>query len=174
VRIGLVYLKPRQVAFVSSHGPYETASQSAWKELFAWCSRNKLRANARFGYGLAQDHADVKASTGRYDACIELPEGFMSAKHDSLPMQTLPGGAFARSRHVGLDDVSSVIGSVRDSWLASQDTLVVDRRRPLLVVYLYNRQLQSHDILCCDVCIPVRTQHDDVYARTKFIDPPHI
>ena len=172
VRIGLFYLKPRQVAFIRAVGPYAASSQQAWNDMFAWMTRNKLDTKTGFGYGLALDHADpVGVENRRYDACIDLPSDFTPNKNDGLALQTLPGGAFARFRHVGpYEGVGSVIGKVRDAWLASQDTLVVDRRRPLLVVYLDNRLLQTRDKQRCDVCIPVRTHHEDVYARTQFSD----
>ena len=172
MRVSLFYLKPRRVAFIRACGPYALSSQKAWTEMFAWLTRNEVDIGGGFGYGLALDHADpVPPEKRRYDACIELPDAFVPAKNDGLALQKLPGGAFARVRNVGhYEQVGGFISKVRDQWLLSQDTLVVDNRRPLLVIYLDNPATQKGDKSRCDVCIPVRTHHNDAYERPTVID----
>ncbi len=165
-------MRPRQVVFVRSIGPYGTSSQAAWRDMLAWIARQKIRPQIECGYGLAHDHpGSTPASECRYDACIVLPEGFVSPRDDMLPFETLPGGAFARMRHVGsYRTVRSSIVLVRDQWLAKQSNLLADRRRPLMTVYFDNPGEQAIDLLRCDVCIPVRTSHDDAFKRTKFTE----
>ena len=163
-------MRPKQVVFVRAVGPYGVSSQRAWKDMLAWIARQKIRPQIDCGYGLAHDHpGGTSAEEYRYDACIVLPEGFVSPRDDTLPFQTLPGGAFARMRHVGsYQTVRSSVALVRDRWLAGQPNLLVDRRRPLMTVYFDNPGEQPIDDLRCDVCIPVRTSHEDAYKRSKF------
>jgi AraC family transcriptional regulator len=165
-------MRPKQVVFVRSLGPYGVSSQAAWKEMLAWIARQKIRQQIHCGYGLTHDHpGTTDAAECRYDACIVLPEGFVSPRDDTLPFQTLPGGAFARMRHAGsYQTVRSSIVLMRDRWLAKQPNLLADRRRPLMTVYFDNPGEQAIDALRCDVCIPVRTEHEDAFKRTKFGD----
>ena len=170
VRIGLVYLRPRQVGFVRAVGPYSASSAKAWDEMFAWMTRNNLDGRIDRGYGLAVDDPQtVAAAQCRYEACIELPDSFVSRRNDSLALQTLPGGAFARVRHVGpYHNVRTSIAKVCDDWLVNQPCLRADRRRPLLTIFLDDPKRQLAEKLRCDVCVPVRTLHEDVFQRTKF------
>ncbi|MEQ1696378.1 MAG: GyrI-like domain-containing protein [Hyphomicrobiaceae bacterium] len=165
-------MRPKQVVFVRSLGAYGASSQVAWKEMLAWIARQKIRPQIDCGYGVAHDYpGSTAAGDCRYDACIVLPEGFVSPRDDTLPFQTLPGGAFARMRHVGsYQTVRSSIALVRDRWLAKQPNLLADRRRPLMTVYFDNPGERPNDGLRCDVCIPVRTDHEDAFKRTKFTE----
>lgn len=165
-------MRPKQVVFVRSIGPYGISSRTAWKGMFAWIARQNIRQQIDCGYGLAHDFpGSTPAEDCRYDACIALPEGFVSPRDDMLPVQTLPGGAFARMRHVGsYQTVRSSVALVRDRWLAKQSNLLADRRRPLLTVYFDNPVEYSNESLRCDVCIPVRTSHEDAFKRTKFTE----
>lgn len=174
VRAGVVYLRPKQVAFIRSVGPYATSSRSAWKNLLAWIDRNRLEKSVVCGYGLALDHPQATSPEDcRYDACIELPDGFIPRREDNLPLQTLDGGAYARFRHVGdYNRVRSTVTRLREEWLAAQPNLLLDRRRPLLTIYFdYPGRTQAEEALRCDVCLPVRTEHSDAFARRKFPTP---
>jgi AraC family transcriptional regulator len=170
VRVGLVYLRPRRVGFVRVHGAYKQSSVAAWQTMAEWLERHDLTAQVSCGYGLAQDNPDsVAPQLCRYDACIELPDGYQNLKSDSLPFQVLPGGAFARIRHVGsYSTIRKSLAKVRDTWLPSQPRVLIDRRRPLLVVYLDDPNSRDATKLRCDVCIPVRTHHDDAITRSKL------
>lgn len=170
MRVGLVYLRPKQVVFIRTTGPYRSSSLLAWAAMADWLDRHGLRAHMPCGYGLAQDDPQtVAAELCRYDACIELPAGVQIPRDDGLPIQTLPGGAFARVRHVGpYRSVRTSITRVRDDWMPLQSGLLHDRRRPLLTIYLDDPRTKDLAKLRCDVCLPVRTDHDDVFRRTRF------
>ena len=143
---------------------------AAWAAMLAWIDRNRLVKEVTCGYGLALDHPQSTTPEDcRYDACVALPDGFIAPREDALPLQTLPGGAFARVRHVGsYNTVRQSITRVRDEWLAGQPNLLPDLRRPLLTIYLDHPHRQNVEQLRCDVCIPVRTEHEDPFRRTKF------
>jgi len=162
MRIGVVYMKPRKVAYVRRTGPYSASSAAAWQDLTNWIEEAGIRPLISCGYGLSHD-APGKVAHGscRYDACVEIPDGFSHLSTFGLAHQTLPGGAFARLRHVGrYDQLRPSILSVRDAWLPSQPHLCLDTRRPLMVVYMDDPVRRERDALRCDVCVPVRTYHD--------------
>jgi AraC family transcriptional regulator len=166
VRVALVYLRPRRVGFVRLHGPSKTVGSQAWAEMTAWLKRHSLVEQITCGYGLALD--GVVDQQSRYDACVELPDGYENLKVDSLPFQHLPGGAFARIRHIGsYRTIDKAVLTVKEQWLPDQPRLLLDRRRPLLVVYLDQPASRESSKLRCDVCVPVRTHHDDAISRGK-------
>lgn len=170
MRAGLVYLRPKQVVFVRSTGPYAVSSLAAWSGMLSWIDRHNLTRDAGCGYGLQVDDPNATSPQHcRYDACITLPDGFIAPRDDTLPFQTLPGGAFARIRHVGpYDTARTSIARVRDQWLSGQPHLLADRRRPLLTIYLDHPNRREAGSLRCDVCVPVRTEHEEPYRRAKF------
>jgi AraC family transcriptional regulator len=172
VRVGLVYLRPRQVGFIRANGVYQTSSIQAWGAMTDWLERHNLLGQTHCGYGLAlDDPREIAPELCRYDACVEVPTEYEALKTDGLAFQTLPGGAFARMRHIGsYARVRSSILKVRDQWLPEQNRLQLDRRRPLLVVYLDAPGNTRTMKLRCDVCIPVRTHYEDAVKRQKFTD----
>ena len=173
MRVALVYLRPRRVGFVRLHGPSATVGAQAWAEMDQWLERHNLAGQINCGYGLAlDDPKDAENGICRYEACVELPAGYENLKNDSLGYQFLPGGAFARIRHVGsYRTIRESHAKVRDKWLPEQPRLLLDRRRPLLVAYLDDPKSRDTTKLRCDVCVPVRTHHDDVVARAKVPAP---
>jgi AraC family transcriptional regulator len=136
----------------------------------AWLDRHQLRSHISTSYGLCLDPPDsVKSHACRYDACVEVPAEYQAIQTDGIAFQMLPGGAFARVRHVGpYPTVRSSIVQVRDGWLAQQPRLLADRRRPLLVIFLDDPNVRAPDRLRSDVCVPVRTHHEEAFARSKF------
>jgi AraC family transcriptional regulator len=172
-RIGLVYLRPRRVAFVRAYGPYSNASQQAWDVLLAWLDRQNLKSHLSCGFGLAYDNPRRTTDDGcRYDACVELPDHYAELMSDGLAFQMLPGGAFARARHVGPHDtVKDSVTRIRDTWLPDQPHLVVDRTRPFLFCYLDDPRSCAHDDLRSDVCLPVKTPAEEGTRAHRSTDP---
>lgn len=154
-----------------AHGAYGEAASRAWAVMLAWLDARGLTMRLPCGYGLAFDNPRRVASREcRYDACVELPNTFIQQATDGVGFQTLPGGAFARVRHVGpYDGIRQSVLAVRDVWLADQQPhLIVDRRRPFLFSYLDDPRTVAPDERRCDVCLPVRTPCEDVIPRVVF------
>lgn len=153
-----------------AHGPYRTASIEAWRAMAEWLARHNLTAQIGCGYGLALDDSQSsQPQSCRYDACVDVPADYAALKNDGIAFQTLPGGAFARIRHVGsYAKVRASLVKVRDVWLPEQPRLQLDRRRPLLVIYLDAPNNDRAAKLRCDVCVPVRTPFDDAFKRQKI------
>jgi AraC family transcriptional regulator len=170
VRVGLVYLRPRQVAFVRAHGAYLPSAVEAWQTMAEWLQRHDLTKSVNCGYGLSleRDQDDMQPLC-RYDACVELPGGYENLKTDGLAFQMLPGGPYARIRHVGSYlRVHKSVAAVRREWLPHQPRLLIDRRRPLLVIYLDHPGSRDIGRMRSDVCVPVRTHYDDAVSRSKI------
>lgn len=155
-RAGLVYLRPVQVAYFRYQGSYAKSSVDAWAAMFSWLDASGLRAAVGRGYGLQRDNPqEVGLGACRYDACVEVPDGLDPGLLDKVSMQKLPGGAYARTRHVGsYEDVSRVITSMRDGWMSSNQ-LMIDTRRPIVTIYLVDPKNADTKQLKADVCLPV-------------------
>jgi len=168
--VNLVYIRPRQVAFVRTFGRYATAADRAWAVMLEWLDVRGLAIRTPCGFGLAHDNPGTVASQScRYDACVELPPDFVENLSDGVSFQMLPGGAYARIRHIGpYADVGSAIGVIRDSWLSDQDSLTIDRRRPFLFSFFDDPRATDPASLRCDVCVPVRAPCEDVIPRHRF------
>jgi AraC family transcriptional regulator len=169
VRIGLVYMRPTQVAFVRSRGPYKTSTEQAWSMMDDWIDRHALKSSISCGFGLALDNPSaVDEKAIRYDACVKLPEGYENLKTDALAFQKLPGGAFARVRHVGdYGAIRESVALVRDKWLPDQTNLMLDPGRPFMFIYLDDPLKKDAAKLRSDVCIPVKTRHEDAMVRPR-------
>ncbi len=168
--VSLVYIRPRQVAFVRAHGPYAAASQRAWALMLDWLDERGLVGRLPCGFGLAHDNPNqVVTQLCRYDACVELPNDFVENIADGIGFQMLPGGAYARTRHVGVyTGLSGVVGSIRDQWMGEQENLILDRRRPFLFTYIDDPRVTPAGERRCDICLPVRAPFEDVMARGRF------
>ena len=172
-RIGLVYQRPRSVAFVRAHGAYGMASQRAWDVMLSWINERGLLLQLPYGYGLAYDNPR-RTAQGQcpYEACVELPDSYVELPTDGICFQTLPGGAYARTRHVGpYSGLRHSVVRIRDTWLTEQTHLTIDRRRPFMFTYLDAPGSCEPEELRTDVCIPVRAPSDDVFPRIKMSEP---
>lgn len=153
---GLVQLRPLTVCYVRARGPYQTSAREAWDKLLAWASAHGLRGQIRTGYGLVRDNPRIKAPAEcRYDACIELPEGMEADEKAGVAMQLLPGGNFARHRHVGgLDGLGQSFSWLAKDWAPGR-RLAVDMGRPLIEIYLNDRKSGGPSPARMDICLPV-------------------
>lgn len=161
-KAGLVYLRPVPVVFFRAHGPYATSVTAAWSNMFSWLDKNGMRKTAGRGYGLARDNPRVVGHEKcRYDACVEIPADFDPSALDGVMTQRLPGGAYARQRHVGhYEQIRDVIIDMRDNW-APTAGLTVDSRRPIVTIYLIDPADADPSQLKADVCIPVAVGADN-------------
>lgn len=145
--------------FVRGHGPYRTSSKDAWGKVFGWLDSAGVRQKVSVGYGLILDNPKVVAvDQCRYDACIEIPDGFESKVPEQFSLQKLPGGAFVRKRHKGLtDDIAKTISHLRDNCI-SETGLFFDPNRPVLEIYHDDPAIVSDGERKIDVCVPVSAQ----------------
>lgn len=145
--------------FVRTNGAYASSAQKAWTQVFDWLDQNQIRQQVSVGYGLLRDDPKIASiDQCRYDACIEIPEGFETKIPEMFSVQKLPGGAFARTRHKGLtSELSKTITNLRDDWIPASG-LWVDSTRPMLEIYHDDPMKIKDGERKIDVCIPVSTE----------------
>jgi AraC family transcriptional regulator len=160
VRTNLVYLRPTQVAFVRKHGRYENSTQAAWATMTDWLKRHGLRNKVNYGYSLLHDNPQtVDPQLCRYDACVQVPDGFADLRTDGLAFQKLPGGAFIRTRYVGVvAGLRDQLIQLRDRWMPTQRNLLVDRTRPFMIIHLDDPTKKDAAKRRFDICIPVKVR----------------
>lgn len=160
-KAGLVYLRPVPVVFFRLQGPYATTVSAAWDKMFSWLDTHGLRKTAGRGYGLARDNPRIVGHDKcRYDACVEVPADLDPMALEKILTQRLPGGAYARQRHVGqFESIREVVVQMRDNW-APTAGLSIDSRRPIVTIYLADPASVDPSQLKADVCIPVSVSAD--------------
>ncbi len=153
---GLVYLRPSRLVYLRLTGPYTSTIPEAWDKLFAWHAKCAPGAPAGRAYGLARDNPlRVGAENCRYDACIEATPLIEERALRELGLIMLPGGPYARVRHVTSYDIlrASLI-DVHKSYEAPH-SLKFDDRRPVVTIYLDDPRRADDAKLRADVCVPV-------------------
>ena len=158
---GLVYLRPKRVVFYRVYGPYSESAPKAWEFVLDWIERMGIVDEVTCGYGLLRDNpAQFASQKRRYEACIELPVSLVGRDIGEMRFQELPGGAYARQRHVGPKiGLSDAIRDLRDNWVG-KNFLDVDPRRPLIEIGLDHPSFVAPEKLRTDVCVPVMVRQD--------------
>ena len=160
--MGLVYLRSQQLIRFSATGPAQTVSDAAWNSAHDWLVKSGLIGEVGMTYGLAAGDcglacADCPAAgeVMTYEACIPLAGLIDGQVTQGLPTRRLPGGAYARQRHVGTpDDIASAFSKLCAQW-NGQRGLSADATRPRVEVYLEGRFASSNANLKTDLLLPV-------------------
>jgi AraC family transcriptional regulator len=155
VRTGFVYLRPLNVAACRVAGPYSESSGAAWGKVFAWLNSSGLIRQIGTGYGLLlDDPRETPPEKCRYEACVELLDEARGVVPADFNVRRLPGGAYARQRHVGgTVGLSKTISKLRNEWVPHG--VIVDTRRPVIEIYLDNPDRVPTERQRVDVCMPV-------------------
>ena len=153
---GFVYLRPLNVAAFRAVGPYAQSSSTAWREVFSWLNRTGLIGQIGTGYGLLlDDPRRIAPEKCRYDACVELLDDARGVVPEAFNVRRLPGGAYARQRHVGgVVGLSDTISKMRNDWVPNLG-VIVDTRRPVIEIFLDNPDSVPLQRQRVDVCMPV-------------------
>ncbi|MGD9670428.1 MAG: GyrI-like domain-containing protein [Hyphomicrobiaceae bacterium] len=156
MKLNYVYLRPTHLVSFREIGPYEHAAPAAWRKMFDWLDSQCLRGAVKRGFGMAHDDPRVTAPEKcRYEACIDMPELLPASAWEGLLPQRLPGGAYARYRHVGdHSEISGVIRDIRNSWVSSAGVTLANKR-PLVEIYLDDPKFCAPEKLRTDLCLPV-------------------
>lgn len=153
---GLVYLRPTRLVYLRLVGPYNAIIPEAWSKLYAWHAKCATGAPVGRAYGLARDNPNrVGADSCRYDACIESTPLIDERALRELGLITLPGGPYARTRHVASYDVVRSSAASYNGGLAAPGGLKIDDRRPVVTIYLDDPRRADDARSRADVCVPV-------------------
>lgn len=129
--------------------------------MFAWLHESGVINSVGTGYGLLlDDPRRVAPQSCRYEACIELTDEYRSMIPDTFSVRRLPGGAYARHRHLGgTSGLAPAISALRNDWMPTNG-LIVDMRRPVIEIYFDNPEFVPAEKQRIDICMPVTTAAD--------------
>ena len=154
VRVKVIDFPSTRVACLRHVGPLGAAVGAFWRTtVFPWLASNGLSQRPR--YGIALDDPDVTpGSECRYDACVEVPEGFTAKRPAGIAL--LPGGRYAVRAFAG---TAATIGGawteVLRNWLPSS-AMQMDSR-PLIEYYPAGSTVDgSTGAFACELWVPVK------------------
>ncbi|MFV0366993.1 MAG: GyrI-like domain-containing protein [Hyphomicrobiaceae bacterium] len=156
VKLSYVYLRPANLICFRAVGAYGTSAPHAWEQMFLWLNERQLRGKVKRGFGLSHfDPRQTSAEKCRYEACIDLPDCLPISAWEHMLPQKLPGGAYARFRHVGSHTkIGEAISEIRNSWIDNKD-IILATGRPLVEIYLDDPMFCPPDKRRTDLCLPV-------------------
>ncbi|RON11493.1 DNA gyrase inhibitor [Pseudomonas brassicacearum] len=154
MNVTLIELPPARVAYLRYTGPYGPGIGTFWRETVApWMIENDLLNKVRYGIG-HDDPSVTPAAYCRYDACVEVPEGFNAAF--PFAVTTLPGGLYAVARFKGPAlQIAAAWGELCAQWMPASG-LDYDKR-PNFERYPVDASYdQKTDVMEVDMCIAVK------------------
>jgi AraC family transcriptional regulator len=152
MEVNVIDLPPARVAYRRHIGPYGPAIGEFWaRTMLPWLLAHGLGGATCYGIG-HDDPSVTPPDKCRYDACVEIPEGFEPGGQFSIAH--LPGGRYAVTRYTGKPrDIGPVWNRLMKEWLPSSG-LQCDER-PCFERY-EGLATQTDGSFTCDICIPVR------------------
>ena len=153
MNVKLIDRKPATVAYRRHVGPYGEPLSRFWQRtVYPWMVENSLVGNAR--YGISHDDPSITAPKQcRYDACVEVPEGFVVS---GKALKTiLPGGRYAVLGFKGtVEEIGAAWAVLLRDWLPASG-LQLDAR-PSFEHYPRGSSYDAKTgVFDCEICIPV-------------------
>lgn len=153
MNVRLVERLPVTVACLRRLGPYDGTILRFWQETYyPWAARNDLLAQAR--YGISHDDPGITApGQCRYDACAEVPAGFVPP--DEGFVTTIPGGTYAVGHFSGtVEAIGEAWASLLRDWLPASGFQL--DARPAFEHYPTDARYTPTDgSFECRICVPV-------------------
>ncbi|MGW8393425.1 AraC family transcriptional regulator [Pseudoduganella sp. HUAS MS19] len=152
MEVNVIDLPPARIAYRRYIGPYGPAVGQFWGQaVMPWILGHGLEGATCYGIG-HDDPSVTPADKCRYDACVEIPEGF--EPDGQFSVASLPGGRYAVTRYTGSPrDIGPVWNRLMKEWLPSSG-LQCDER-PCFERY-ENLATQDDGSFTCEICIPVK------------------
>lgn len=153
MKVTIVDRQPTTVAYLRHVGPYGKPLSDFWMMKVApWMETNGLMGRPR--YGISHDDPGITAPEKlRYDAAVEVPDGFVGAGDHQ--MTVVPGGKYACGRFKGTDqEVGESWDWLLRDWLPSSG-MQLDSR-PVFEHYPVDASFdQTTGEFESELCIPV-------------------
>ncbi len=154
MEVRVIELPAVSIAYQRHIGPYGIGINEFWRDTMSpWMHSHGL--DSATCYGVGHDDPSITAPAKcRYDACVEVPEGFKNGGQATV--STLPGGRYAVAQFKGLPTaIGPAWNSFIREWLPSSglqcdERPLFERFSPLTAL---NPQTGE---LTCELCIPVR------------------
>lgn len=149
-------LPDARVAYMRHIGPYgDPGISRLWRRFEAWCRERGLSDQPRAAYGISHDSPDITAPEKcRYDACIEVGDGFKP--EGDVGVQTIPGGLYACAPFTGAAEaIHRAWMQLYGEWLPESGYEPDDRP----AVELYGTEVKidkKTGAFSCLLCLPVR------------------
>ena len=145
-------VEPMRVAFVRHVGPYGQVGV-AWERLCMELGKEGLLGPTTRFIGLSHDDPDVTTPEKlRYDACVTVDADF--APHDDIGVQTIGGGEYVVTTHVGpYDKLSQTYAELLGQWLPRNGREL--RSEPSLEFYLNASESTEPEDLLTDIYAPL-------------------
>jgi len=158
MHLRIIDLPPTTVAFLRYTGPYGPALGDFWRNTFIpWLQANHLEGPTCYGVGL-DDPVQTPPQQCRYDACVDVPAGFVASGSAYAPAQlsTLPGGRYAVAEFRGdTRDIGAAWVKMCSEWVPQQG-LQIDAR-PCFERYLPGSRTDPETgLFSCEICVAVR------------------
>jgi AraC family transcriptional regulator len=152
MKVEIVNLKPRKVAFVRHVGPYDQCG-AAWEKLCGWAGPAGLLGPEAVMLGLCHDDPEVtEAENIRYDACTPVSPEVKPA--GEVGVQEVAGGDYAKALHQGpYDQLKDTYAWVCGQWLPEMNREM--RNLPSIEVYLNDHEQTPPEELLVEVYIPL-------------------
>lgn len=153
MQVTLIERQPANVAYLRYVGPPGEAVAQFWQTVYyPWAATHQLLDKPRYGIS-HDDPSIVQPAKLRYDACVEVPAGFVPWG-DAL-LTTLPGGRYAAGRFKGTGaQFPAGWQSMLRDWLPGSG-LQLDAR-PSFEFYGPDSSYDpATGMMECDICIPV-------------------
>ena len=155
MKIEIKSLPEVRVAYMRHVGPYgDSGITRTWQRFAAWCGEHGLMDARRTMYGVSRDNPDVTPPAKcRYDACIEVEEGFRP--EGEIGVQTLGGGRYACT------DFAGPSTEIHAAWMKLCDWLPDSGWQPAdgAPLEIYGRDFAMDEktgAFSCTLCMPVR------------------
>ncbi|MEO7578902.1 MAG: AraC family transcriptional regulator [Massilia sp.] len=154
MEVRIVDLPEVNVAYQRLIGPYGPAIGAFWRSTMApWMQSHGLMGHTCYGIG-HDDPTITPPDKCRYDACVEVPDGFGAGGQAEL--RTLPGGRYAVTAFKGKPPaIAEAWMRLTREWLPSSGLQCDDR--PCFEMFSSATGMDPvTGEFSCDICIPVR------------------
>lgn len=154
MKIEIATLPAVRVAYMRHIGPYGPGIERFWAETFLpWRAAQGLDDAPCYGIG-HDDPFVTPAGKCRYDACVEVPDGFQAT--GPVGIATLPGGRYAVAAFEGTGaDLGLAWNELLRAWLPASG--MHPDGRPLFEHYAGDAAKDPDTgRFRCGLCIPVR------------------
>lgn len=156
MRVAYRHIRPVSAVSARGTGNYQTSAVEAWRKLDDWLARHGLRNRMKRGFGLFHDNPQITApELLRYDACADIGTGIDAAAAAEIGRETLPGGAYAVSIHIGsYGPIGDLMSELHREWVPRQG-MVVDYDRPFVAIHLNDPRVTREVHRRTELCVPV-------------------
>lgn len=152
MEVRIEQVEPMRVAFVRHVGPYDQVG-TAWERLCTRLGKDGLLGPGTRFVGICYDDPEVTPPEKiRYDACVSVDNDF--AAEDDVGVQTIGGGEYAVTTHVGpYDLLGQTYAKLLGQWLPRSGREL--RSEPSLEFYLNAPESTDPEDLITDIYAPL-------------------